>query len=35
MRIGHEYIMTLKDTSVLINDEEPDADQNLLENVEL
>ena len=34
--IGHEYIMTFKDTSVLINDEEEqNDDHNVLENIEL
>ena len=34
--LGHEYIMTFKDTSVLINDEdEPNEDHNVLENIEL
>jgi hypothetical protein len=34
--LGHDYIMTFKDTSVLLNDEEePNEDHNVLENIEL
>ena len=34
--LGHDYIMTFKDTSVLVNDEDEGAgDHNLLENIEL